>query len=198
MILNSKNLPYDGTDHFNGIIKYFRDETKDKDPANYGLITLSSSCTSDAHNIFVDESDGTKGYWACAGIGSWIQLGFKRNRVALTAYTIYCYGWDFLREWKVLASDDNKTWRTISHKTLSKQPEGSELFSLVFNTDYILSRKYIRFVSLSNRFQGDTAFPLHRIELFGMFFSSKDINNKTCTFRTQNKCFVLILFIIVS
>ena len=79
MVIDSKNLPYDGSNEFNGIIKYFRDETKNSDPSNAGLITLSSSCSSDPHNIFVDESNGTQGYWLCHGIGSWIQLGFLKE-----------------------------------------------------------------------------------------------------------------------
>ena len=98
----------------------------------------------------------------------------------------------------MIASDDNKNWRAIDHETLDKQPIGVERFGVVFNTDYILSRKYIRFVSLSNRFQGDDSFPIHRIELFGMFFSSKDIINKTCKYKSQICYQLLFIFIIES
>ena len=116
------------------------------------------------------------------GIGSWVQLGFKDNRVAITSYTWYCYPQDFLYKWTILGSDDADSWETIDDGELTEKPSGEERIALVFNVKKVLTKKYIRFVSHSKRFADDEMFVLHRIELFGVFFSSKKLR---CTCKSR-------------
>lgn len=169
--ISSKTINYDGSDAFNGIINYFRNITKTKDPYQKGLIDIFVSANESLkENVFVDESTSRSGYWYNYAIGSWIAIDFGLNKVSLSHYTIKAWGHDFCPEWIVEASNDKDNWETIHDGRLSSMPE-DVLTNRTFKTDKKVAKRYIRFRSTVNRYAKDNAFVIHRLEFFGKFHS---------------------------
>ena len=172
VVIKSKNCRYDGSDAFNGIVAYFRNVTKTKDPYQKGLINILVSAGEDKkHNVFVDESDAYTGFWNANGANNWITIDFGLNKVSLTHYTIKAWGQDFFSKWEVSASNNNSNWEVIHDGKLESMPQNElkQATNRTFETEKVIPRSYIRIKSLSPRFAGEEAFYLHRLEFFGKF-----------------------------
>ena len=197
VIIKSRNCPYNGN-KTNGIISYFRNTTKTDDPYQKGLISIDASSGKDKMtNIFTDSSDDGSGFWYGAGIGSWIEVDFSPNFVDVYGYTLRSFSRDILSSWSITGSNDKSTWNIIDNETGKEETE-DVLIDRYYTTDKVIRSKSIRITSLGNRFcsgQSDYFF-LHRLELFGFFYSTR---KEACTVFNRRSCspqyFIIIALI---
>lgn len=187
-------------DAFDGIISYFRNETRTKDPYQKGLIAIDASDDiSNKANIFTDESDWTNGYWGPYGLNNWIKISFKKNKVALTHYTIKAWNHDYLKSWEFVGSNDNNKWTSIHSGRMNEKPSGN-LINITFKTDNSEPFRFIKLINTGYRFaNNDERFVIHRLELFGFFFSYNDIKQTLkCKMHSSGNLVIMILVIITK
>ena len=195
--IKSKFCPYDGNDALGGIVGYFRKVTKTLDPYQKGLINIYASQNDEAKaNIFIENKDGETFYWNSQGINSWITIDFGINKVSLTHYTLGAWGQDFLPRWEVSGSNDNETWDLI-HDGKLEFSQGAGLTYKTFPVDFSIKRRYIRIMSLSERFFGDDNFFVHKLGLFGFFHSSSYIA-ENCRNKHSFNFFVNTIILLLS
>ena len=176
-MIPSKSCPYKG-DPLGGVIDYFRKTTGKSNPAASGIVSLNSSVNSDTVNRVFIENAEEDCYWEVYDDKGWIEIDFKKNRFYITGYTLNCYSWEFLREWKVIASINRKNWSDIDHETLSAAPEGTGKISKYFQVDTPFFARYIRIIRLGTRFetQYPNTFILRTMDFFGKFYYWRDLN----------------------
>lgn len=173
----SKLCPYEGV-QLGGVIDYYRKATGKSNPADSGFISLNASINKDkANRVFIVDADDNC-YWEAYDNECWIEFDFKRNRLNITGYTLNSFSWEYLREWKVIASIDKIEWKDIDHETLSAAPEGSDKISTYFQVDTPFFARYIRIIRIGTRFSTlyPNLFVLRTIDFFGKFFSWRELN----------------------
>ena len=85
----TKNCPYNG-DALDGLVSYFRNETKEQDPSKIGLISLDASGNkASADLVFFDYGNVTSGAWSTADEDGWIEFNFMKNRLAIILDTLF-------------------------------------------------------------------------------------------------------------
>ena len=172
-----------------GIVEYFRKTTGKSNPVDAGLISLDASGSKDtAHYVLSDVGDSSSGEWNTDDNEGWIEFNFLRNRFAITGYTLHCYPWEYLREWKVFTSINKKDWKEIDNRTLSAPPEGGGRVSKYYQVSNPFFVKYIRIKRIGTRFSDmyQYSFILHRVEFFGVFHSWKDLRQLSCVRKYRN------------
>ena len=179
--LKPKYCRYDGVNKLDGIVNYFRNQTKTLDANQKGLISLKASGNEDILSSILTYDTSASGFWYTQGIKSWIEINFGDNFVAINGYTLRSYGRDVLKKWEVNGSMDGSNWDLIDSKTIDAMPE-DVLDNRYYTTDRVIKSKMIRFYNTDNRFDSFNTnyFYLHRLELFGHFYSCFSFYQKTC------------------
>ena len=180
-------IPFNNEQPLNGIIKSLQTITEEQYLNNSGIISLTASSITTSfvpENIFLDQSNVTSGYWASSKEGNqWLQLNFHKNAVQVTDYSLFAYDWDFLKEWEIYCALNTKKWNKVDHENLNQQPSGKgKKISLSFHVDDPLICKYFRIVQKGPRWDGDSYFMLHKLELFGVFYNHSSLLKIVSTF----------------
>ena len=195
MKIKSHYCQYNNGYELDGIFNYFRNQTGDIFPDQKGLITIKASSDEAKAKYVLINNISELFYWSGNGIGSWIEIDFGNSFVKISGYTFRSFGRDFLEKWEVLGSNDGIDFDTIDTKTFNSMPT-DVLDNRYFKTDKELKYKRIRFISRGQRFAShdQNIFYIHRIELFGYFYSRSSACQKTCT-TTKSFCKLFTLFI---
>ena len=197
IILGSKFCPYDDQNKLDGIFNYFRSQVGDIFYDQKGLITMSASTNEAIAKYVLINNNSESFYWSGDGVGNWIEVGFGKNKVKISGYTFRSFGRDFLTKWEVAGSNDGVNWNVIDTKTFSSMPT-DVLDNRYFKIDKELKYKRIRFISRGPRFGSDfkNTFFIHRIELFGDFYSRLS-DCQTCkTKKHFNKLFTIFMVLV--
>ena len=183
-----------------GVIDYFRKATGKSNPAEAGLISLNASSNKETVNRVLMLNLDAYTFWQGIDSEGWIEFDFKRNRLNITGYTLNCFSFEYLREWKVNASIDRINWKDIDHKTLSAAPEGNGKISKYFQVDTPFFARYIRIIRIGKRFheQYQYNFILRAVDFFGKFYSWRDLNRisrlrRFCEFYIHNFIMTFLL-----
>ena len=158
---------------------------------------VNASCKSPTRytpeSIFDFVSDGNSGFFAASGNNDeWFQYDFFENGVKVTDYVIQNLPGDFLPQWEIHCSLDNVKWEIIDRKTMSSKPQGGNTkIVIVFQPDHLKICRYFRVQQKAPRFVGDNLFPLHKLELFGMFYDHYSLMR---ALDETNKCIICFIF----
>lgn len=175
MRIRSKTCLYDGKNQFNGIFQYISNKTSKTNPLDSNVFAANASLAPEkVKYLFTDTT--TPNYWISKGLNNYFVIDFKKNRVEITAYTFYAATWDFLEEYTILGSNDNKEWFFVDNPTLASRPTSTgSMAYVVFYTNFSVKCRYLKVINTGTRHSGEDYFVLHRIELFGAFHSYNDI-----------------------
>ena len=198
-MIPSRLCSYNGVP-LGGVIDYFRNVTGKTNPAEAGLISLNASSNKETVNrVFMLNLDDST-FWEAIDSEGWIEFDFKMNRLHITGYTLNCFYYEYLREWKVNASKDRIKWKDVDHETLSAAPEGNEKISKYFQVDTPFFARYIRIIRIGTRFHElfPTHFILRAVDFFGKFYSWRDLNRlsrlrRFCEFYIRNFIMTFLL-----
>ena len=196
MVIKSKLCHYDGIKQYNGIFQYIVNITNKVDPLESGIFNVTASLAPEKTKYLFKETTISE-YYTSKGLNNYILIDFKENRVKITGYTFYAATWDFLKEWDVYGSNNNDTWIPLDHQTLASSPTSSgSMVYLVFNALNAVKCRFLKFVNTGTRVNGEDYYVLHRIELFGIFYSSKD-QKITCKQKLHNSSIISYYLLIL-
>ena len=171
---NVVNIPFDGSNYFNGIFDHLTKKNNGNIVDNGIIEATSSSLNSSPYkinNIFHDSGDfGTKNEH-----GSWFLLNFKSQKVKIEKYSMRTVSnnWanEYLKSWKLEGSNDlNGNW-TIIDQQVNTSYFNSHLQTRIFDAKFLCGPfQYIKLTQTGQNYNNTNYLALNRLELFGELY----------------------------
>ena len=161
-------LDYNSSSYL-GLVYYIRNTTNH----SFDVVPTASS-------IHASWNKSDRPYWVINGISEtqpddttrwvsiesnyqWYQLEFKKFKIALTGYYMYTYR-GRIRYMEMLGSNDGTNFDLIENTTVASHPDN---YLAYVNISKLKWYRTFRLKNLGPGFDGNYAFDLYRIELFG-------------------------------
>ena len=183
----------------NGIFRKIAKITKSKNIYRDGFISFYSS--SILEYSCYDVLTGTKDYVAQNSWfqtldqdpDPWITIDFQSLKLTIEGLCIYTNTNDFLPNYEVLVSNDNKTWNKIGSKKFSSAPVSwTQSFAITKN-----EARFIKLHGIGQRFGGENLrMAIYELDLFGKL-SGISLFHRSCQVRRKSLTFVITFIEII-
>ena len=175
---------YNLTDNSIGLVRLISKKLKVDDIFSLGLINVEvvstlQSCDS-RHAPFGVYREGCTDYWNSKNNSPsrWYQVEFKHFKVFIKGYYFAHNPIHYMRNWKILGSDNGVDWDILDERILENKPDKTKN---VYECQNPLSRRYIRYQSDSTNFDDNSYITLGSFDLLGSVlwcFNSNKICHK--------------------
>ena len=200
--IRSKVVPFienSVTNQTDGIFSYIQEQTNVQDLDSKGIVTFTTNYAPSGETVPLNLIDKTANYWASLSyLDAYLLIDFKKNKVVVSDYIILNSKRDFPREWKIIGSNNNVTWKLISNEKTDYPSNGYESMCLRFKSQSLERFRYIKIIQLKERSSlNGKQLVFREIELYGVFYNHSDLNNKSCFHHVKNYMNNSILFIVL-